>query len=257
VTSNGDYVDRDAIKALKRVGLDTLSFSLHTYSRKGLEHLIKRARMTAEEGIIPTIQTVLTNTRADDFPGIAAHVAENGVLFGFGIVQEKGGSFSAAQEQSLIPSVEQQKKVFQALLRLKTFGMVRNGRSYMTNAPNYPNNSWTCNPDTDTFIHIGPQGKLDVCSDVRTNIKTADVHFLSEDQHWRDVKRARVRSCGDCLYHCCYEMEHPDPKGDLTTVGVMMLIKSGHPKLAEKWGQFAVQRSRNLEPDINWDLNLD
>ncbi len=256
VTTNGDYVSKDTIKNLKKVGLDSLSFSLHSYSKNGLEHLVKGAKMAAEEGIVPTIQTVLTNTRADDFPGIAAHVAQNGILFGFGIVQEKGGSFSKAQEVSLIPTVEQQKEVFKALLRLKSFGMIRNSKSYLEDAPGYPNNSWTCDPETDTFIHIGAGGSVDVCSDVRTNLKTADIRLLSDDQNWREIKRARVQSCGDCLYHCCYEMEHPDIKGDIPMYGVMMLIKTGHPELAEKWGEYAVERSKQLEKDINWDLQL-
>ncbi len=264
VTTNGDYVNKDAVKALKKAGLGALSFSLHSYSQKGLDHLISGAKMAAEEGIIPTIQTVLTNTRADDFPGIAARVAENGILFGFGIVQEKGGVFSkkpqpehpGEEAQSLIPSVDQQKEVFRSLLRLKTFGMIRNSRSYMTDAPNYPNNSWTCEPETDTFIHIGAGGTVDVYSDIRTNLKTADIKLLSEDQTWREIKRARVQSCGNCLYNCCYEMENPDVRGDLPMYGVMALIKTGHPEWAEKWGQHAVERSKQLEQAIDWSFKL-
>lgn len=212
--------------------------------------------MTAEEGIIPTIQTVLTNNRTDDFPGIAAHVAENGILFGFGIVQEKGGGFSKAQEQTLVPTVDQQKEVFRALLRLKTFGMIRNGRSYLTDAPNYPGNSWTCDTETDAFIHIGAGGTVDICSDIRTNLTTAEIPLLDASDNWRDIKRAKVSSCGNCLYHCCYEMEQPDIKGELATLGVMALIKSGNARLAEKWGEFAVAMSRKLDSDIDWNLKL-
>jgi MoaA/NifB/PqqE/SkfB family radical SAM enzyme len=257
VITNGDYVTRDYIKALKKAGLDSLSFSLHTYSKAGLNHLMAGARMAAEEAIIPTVTAVFTSKRAEQFPGIAAEVARNGVLFGFGIVQEKGGGFSTIpKEGSLIPSVDQQKEVFRALLRLKTFGMVRNNRRYMNNIPEYPNNSWTCNPDTDTFIHLGAEGKINVCTDVRTNFTTADIPLLSESQDWRDIKEIKVQNCGDCTYSCYFEAQNQDVVGDLPMLGVMAIIKSGNAHLAEKWGQFAVDTSKRLEKSVNWNLNI-
>ena len=256
VITNGDYVTRDTIQALRHAGLDSLSFSLHTYTQNGLKHLLRGAHMAAEEGIIPTITAVFTSKRADQFPGLAAEVAKNGILFGFGIVQEKGGGFSTRPKDSLIPTVDQQKDVFRAFLRLKTFGMIRNNKRYMTDIPNYPNNSWTCNSNTDTFVHLGAGGRVNVCTDVRTNYTIADIPLLSESQEWRDTKRVRVDNCGNCTYSCYYEADNPYIGGDLPMYGVMALIKNGNAHLAEKWGQFAVGMSKRLEKQVNWELQL-
>lgn len=257
VITNGDYVTRDTIKDLKKAGLDSLSLSLHTYSEPGLRHLLKGARMAAEEGIIPTVTAVFTASRADQFPGVAAEVANNGALFGFGIVQEKAGGFSAVPETgSQIPTPEQQREVFRALLRLKTFGMVRNNSNYMREAPKYPNNSWKCNPETDTFINLGADGSVNVCTDVRTNFTTADLPILDASQSWREVKRVKVENCGNCTFSCYFEAQHPDVVGDIPMFGVMALIKSGNAKLAEKWGQFAVATSKRMEKDIDWSLKI-
>ena len=156
VTTNGDFVDEDTVKSLKESGLDAMSFSLHTYSKAGLNHVIKGARLAAKSGIIPTVQVVFTSERTSQLPGIAADVAEQGILFSLTIAQEKGGGFSAARkEKSIVPTVEEQKEVLGALLRLKSFGFVRDNRNYLTKASFYSNNSWTCDPKRDTFIHIG------------------------------------------------------------------------------------------------------
>lgn len=257
VTTNGDYITRDIVKNLKHAGLDSLSLSLHTYSQPGLIHLLEGARMAAEEGIIPTVSAVFTSGRADQFPGIAAEVANTGSLFGFGIVQEKAGGFSAIpKEGSQIPTVEQQKEVFRALLRLKTFGMVRNNRRYMREIPNYANNSWTCNPETDAFINLGADDTVNVCTDVRTNFTITDIPILDASQSWRDIKRVKVEDCGNCAYSCYFESQHPDIVGDIPMLGVMSLIRTGNSRLAEKWGKFAVEQSKRMEKDINWTLNI-
>lgn len=257
VITNGDYLKNGTVKDLKQAGLDSLSLSLHTYSQPGLRHLIEGARMAAEAGIIPTITVVFTAERADQFPGVAAEVARNGVLFGFGLVQEKGGGFSALPEgASQIPTVEQQKQVFRALLYLKRFGMVRNNTRYLNEAPNYPKNSWTCNPNTDTFINLGAEGGINVCTDVRTNLTISDVPLLKADQRWRDMKRERVEHCGNCTFSCYYEAQNTNVTGDIPMIGVLALIKTGHSDLAQKWGQFAVGMSRRMAKDIDWDLKI-
>lgn len=257
VTTNGDYVIRDTVKKLKHAGLDSLSLSLHTYSQSGLQHLLKAARMAAEEGIIPTVSAVFTSARADQFPGIAAEVASTGTLFGFGIVQEKAGGFSAMpKEGSQIPTPDEQKEVFRALLRLKTFGMIRNNRRYMREIPNYPNNSWTCNPETDAFINLGADDTVNVCTDVRTNFTTADIPILDSSQNWREAKRVKVKNCGNCAYSCYFESQHPDVIGDIPMFGVMALIRTGNVYLAEKWGEFAVEQSKRMEKDIDWNLKI-
>ena len=256
VTTNGDFVDEDTVKSLKEAGLDAISFSLHTYSEPGLSHIIKGARLAAKSGIIPTVQVVFTSERANQIPGIAAHVAEQGILFSAAIAQEKGGGFSAAKkEKSIVPTVEQQKEVLGALLRLKTFGFVRDNRNYLTQAPSYPNNSWTCDPSRDTFIHIGAGGKLDVCSDVRTNINVGDINDL-QSKEWRDLKKELVANCGNCMYGCYYEAQNPSLIGDLPTMFVMALIKTGHAGLAEKLGKFAVSSLKRNPKGINWDLQI-
>lgn len=256
VTTNGDFVDRDTIESLKKAGLDSITFSLHTYSEAGLRHLVEGARLASQAGIVPTIQLVFTSERASQLPGIAAHVAEQGILFSTGIVQEKGGGFSAVKkEKSLIPTADQQKEVLGALLRLKAFGLVRNNKNYLINAPEYNGNNWTCDPKRDTFIHIGAGGNMNVCSDVRTNIKVGEINDLS-DKRWRDLKKVKVDSCGNCMYGCYYDSENPSLIGDFPTIVVMALIRTGNGKLAEKWGQFAVNMLKNHDTKTDWRLHL-
>ncbi|MDO8658625.1 MAG: radical SAM protein [Candidatus Levybacteria bacterium] len=243
VTTNGDYINRDIVRALKGAGLDSLNFSLHSFTEAGINHLIKSARIAAQAGIVPAIHALFTSANTDVLPSIASNIAENGILFSFNILHEKGMGFSAPRTgESNTPSLEQQKKVLAALLRLKSYGFVLNNRDYLTNTPNYHGNSWTCDPERDSFIHIGAGGFVNICSEVRTGFKTADVSLTS--QEWREQKRILVQNCGNCLYKCYYEAQNTDLKGDIPMFLVMMLIKSGNAALAEKLGKFAVQRIR-------------
>ncbi len=246
ITTNGDYLDSDKVTALKKAGLDTISLSLHTFTETGLNHLLRGGRLAAQVGIIPTIHTVFTADRTGQLPDMAAKVAQNGMLFGFGIIQEKGGDFSNRQQSSLVPSVEQQKEVLGKFLRLKTFGFVRNNRNALLHATDFYPNNWTCDPERDAFIHIGADGRVSVCSDIRTGLQVADIQSL-DDSKWRDLKRVKVASCGNCFYHCYYEAQNPAVAGDIPMAAVALLIRGGRADIAEKWGQFAVRVVSRLD----------
>lgn len=254
LTTNGDYLTTDVVRTLKQVGLDSISLSLHTYSHNSLNHLIEGGRMAAEAGIIPIITTVLTAYQACHVPGIAAEVAYHGIIFGTGLVQTKGQCASTANNE-LIPSPQQQQEVFRALLRLKTFGFVRNNRKYLQHAPDYFPNRWTCNPQSDTVIYIGAEGTINLCSDIHTDLKMAEIASL-KDPLWRNLKAVKIKECGGCLYHCYYETENPDLLGDIPFIVVGLLIRTDNARLAEKWGKYAVERCRQIEKETNWDLNL-
>lgn len=245
ITTNGDYLTPNKVMSLKKAGLDTISLSLHSFTEVGLKHLIQGGRLAARAGIIPTIHTVFTTERTGQLPRMAAQVAENGILFGFGIIQEKGGDFSRSQTSSLLPSVEQQKEVLGALLRLKTFGFVRNNRNALMHYTDFYPNNWACDPEQDAFIHIGADGRIGVCSDIRTNLQVADVQSL-DDNKWRELKRVKVASCGNCLYHCYYEAQNPSIVGDIPMAMIALLIRGGRTDVAEKWGQFAVRMVSGL-----------
>ncbi len=255
VVTNGDFVNERMIQELSDVGLDSLTFSLHSLTRDQLNERVNLARATAEAKIVPAINVVLTTRSADVMPGIAAYTARNGIPFSFGLVQEKGGGFSRKNKSSILPTVEEQQKVFSALLRLKQFGFVRSGKSYMQHAADYYPNNWRCNSEKDSFIHLDAVGNVNVCSDVRTGIKVCELDLLTSDK-WRDTKKILVNDCGNCLYQCFYDAENPDPIGHIPFAGVAMLIKTGNSGLAEKWGKFAVEVSRKLERDVNWELGI-
>lgn len=245
ITTNGDYLNSDKVAALRKAGLDTISLSLHTFTDAGLNHLLRGGRLAAQVGIIPTINTVFTAERTGQLPDMAARVAQNGMLFGFGIIQEKGGDFSNKQQNSLVPSIEQQKEVLGKLLRLKTFGFVRNNRNALLHAADFYPNNWTCDPEQDAFIHIGADGRIGVCPDIRTNLQVVDVQSL-DDNKWRESKRVKVASCGNCLYHCYYEAQNPSIVGDIPMAMIALLIRGGRADVAEKWGQFAVRMAGGL-----------
>ena len=120
----------------------------------------------------------------------------------------------------------------------------RKQRKYLENAPDFPNNSWKCNPDTDNFIHIRAEGsgKVDVCSEVSSDFLINDINL--DDNTWREAKRSLVHNCNNCLYNCTYESENPDLKGDLPTFLLMALIKSGQVGLVEKIGRHAAKKFR-------------
>lgn len=258
VTTNGDYINPakpEIIKALKDAGLDTLTFSLHSYTRPGLQHLIEVSRLAAKYKLVPTIQAVMTSQTVDKLPGIAVRAAENGVLFAFGIVQTRGHSFAKPQDISVVPTQEQQEKTLHALGVLKTFGFVRNGRNYISDATKYYPNNWTCDAERDIFLRIGAGGKVNVCSQVETGLRVEDIVTLDSDV-WREQKRAVVSNCGNCLYSCYYEAQNPDIVADIPTIAVGLAIKRGGASLVEKWGRTSSQMSRRLVPDVNWEVQL-
>lgn len=254
VTSNGDYLTPEILEDLKKAGLDTLTLSLHTYTEPGVRHIVKGGRAAAKAGIIPVVNAVFTSDRSDSLPGIAATMAENGLLFSTAVVQEKGGGFSTAPDQTNVPSMEEKKKVFDSLLRLKSYGFVRNNKKYLQEAPLYDGNTWTCNPEKDAFIQIGAGGKINVCSDVRTGFNVGEIDLTDGD--WREAKRALVSNCGDCLYSCYFEAQNQDTVGDIPTLAVMGLIKTGNASMAERWGKFAVNRIRNSNAPGEFQLNI-
>lgn len=258
VITNGDYIDLTKptiIEELKDAGLDTLTFSLHTYTKPSLMHLIKAARLAARYRIVPTIQAVMTSQTVDRLPGIAAHAAGNGLLFDFGIVQVRGDIFARQQDPSIIPTQEEQERTFRALCALKRFGFVRGARSYLKNAAKYYPNKWTCDAERDAFLKIGAGGKVNVCSQVETGLRMEDIVTLDSDI-WRERKRAEVSTCGNCSYSCYYEAQNPDIFGDIPTIAIGLALKRGASQLVEKWGQAASQMSKKMVPDAIWDLQL-
>ena len=256
VTTNGDYVSPqkpEVIEELGGAGLDSLTLALHTYTQAGLQHLEEVGQLAAEKRIIPTIQTVLTRETADMIPAIAADVVKNGVLFRTGIVQTQGDGFSRKQEDDIIPTVEQQSRIFDVLRRLKRYGFVINNLNYLHNAPDHYPNNWICDAQQDTFIKIGAGGKVNVCSGVETGIRIEDIVTL-DDAQWRKRKEVGVSNCGGCMFHCYYEAENPSIIGDLPLVAVSLAIRSGRHALVERWGQKASAQVIRAMPNINWNL---
>lgn len=255
LSTNGDFFTEDTADDLSKAGLSWITFSLHTETEKELDRFIKCGKMAAGRGIISIIHTLITKDNAASFPGIAARVVENGLLVNATVVQEKGESFSKKPEVSLIPSREQQADVFEALLRLKKYGFVRINRRLLLKGLDYYPNNWKCDPEKDNFLHIGAGGTLDVCEEVRTDLSIFDIDSL-KDKRWREQKKELAEKCTGCLYRCYYESENSETWGDITTIAVMGLIKIGQADLVRKWGEVAVRRSKRLEPDIDWSLNL-
>jgi MoaA/NifB/PqqE/SkfB family radical SAM enzyme len=254
VTTNGDYLTEDHVTQLSSAGLDTLTLSFHTYRRPALDHLIRGAKLAAAKKIIPTIQTVLSKETSKFLPTVAATAAEHGVLFSFGVVQEKGGGFSRlSTQESVLPSREDQRTVTEALKFFKSFGFVRNNRNYLEQGHQYYPNNWSCDSTRDTFIHVSAQGRIDVCSDVRTDFHISEIPLLSDSEQWREVKSERVANCGNCLFHCYYEAQNPHILGDLPTTGLIALIKSGQGRLVERWGRIAIQVAKLTRKDIQWE----
>lgn len=256
VTSNGDYIRPDKpelMEAFRGAGLDSLTLSLHTYTQAGLSRLLDAARLAGRYRIIPTIQTVMTSQTADKLPAIAVQTAQAGALFSVGLVQTQGDDFSTKQEVSVIPSVEQQERVFRALRVLKRHGFVRNNMNYLNSAPNYYPNSWVCDAERDTFIKIGAGGKVNICSSVETGIRIENITTL-DDTEWRDRKQVGVSNCGGCLFHCYYESENPDILGDIPMIGVGLAIKSGAHTLVERWGQKAVASAVKNVREVDWNI---
>lgn len=255
LTTNGDYLTEDKVEQLRKAGLQSLTLSLHTFTKPALDHLTRGAKMAAQTRIVPTINVVLTTKTAEIIPGIAAEVARNGIPLSFGLVQEKGGGFSKRGKESLVPPLEEQIRIFRALLRLKSFGLVRPGRRYLEEAPSYYPNNWKCRPENDAFIHIGSGGTVNVCSDIRTGMTVAELDTL-DNPRWREEKRIKVEDCGGCLYQCYYDAQNPKFRGEVAFAGVAVLIRAGQARLAREWGQFAVDVCKRLKGDIDWGLNF-
>lgn len=198
VTTNGDYISPYHISQLKQAGLDSLTVSLHTFSQAGVRHVIRGARLAADAGILATVQTVLTTETYPRMACVVGEVVKNGLFFGLGVVQSKGGGFSK-DGLEIVPSMGQQLDVFKMLWRIKRFGFVRNNLNYLTEAPSFYPNNWKCDPERDSFIHIGAGNRVDVCSDVRTMLRVGEVQL--GESRWRELKRQLVERCGNCLYH--------------------------------------------------------
>lgn len=251
ITTNGDYVNTEILRKLRNAGLDALNFSLHTLTNQGLEHILRGAKMTAQVGIPPIVNVVYTADLTDKIPGIAAMCAENGIFFSTTIVQEYGGGFSAVPEQSQIPSVRQQRQVFESLIPLKRAGFIIDSERYLKHAPDFPGNSWKCDPDKDAFIHIKAigQGEIGVCSEVPTPFKVGEVNL--KDRAWREKKKELVANCNNCLYLCTFQAENSDLVGSLKTLFMMALIKTGRADLVKLSGQHTVQRLRRRYEEFN------
>ena len=240
VTTNGDFVDYPTIAGLKESGLDSLSFSVHSPNENSLARIISSARMAAKERIVPIVTVVFTKDRAEAIPKIAEMCAANGILFSTALVQERGGGFSTVPKdpkESQIPTPEQQKVVFDRLKKLKKKGYIRANLKYLNNAPNFPDNSWKCNPDTNAFAHIRAtgNGKVGVCAEAPLRFNVNKVHL--KDEKWKETKKDFVDKCPGCLYGCNYESENQDLKGDLRTFLNMLLIKTGQAGLVRFMGQ--------------------
>lgn len=220
--------------------LYALTLSLHSYSKKALESLCEKAVATAKRGILPIISTVFTQDRVRIIPGIANYVTNQGIFFGVGICQSHGGHLSPECPE-LVPTLEQQKYVFEALLQLKPYGLIRTNKNYLRRAPIYYPNSWKCDPSKDTFIHIGSSGTLDVCTELKTGLSVANIKTL-KDESWRKIKTAMVRNCGGCLNYCYFELENRGLLGDIPTAMMMGFVVSGKSDFVKKWGEITSKR---------------
>jgi MoaA/NifB/PqqE/SkfB family radical SAM enzyme len=258
ITTNGDYVSPnrpEIVEELRNAGLDSMTFSLHSYTEASVRHLTDGARLAAQNRIVPAIQAVMTSETADKLPGIAARAARNGILFSVGLVQTQGDGFAREQDMDVIPSKEQQERIFAALSVLKRYGFVRNSRSYLEKGTDYFPNNWTCDAEKDTFIKIGAGGKVNVCSRVETGLHVEDIITL-DDAAWRERKKVGVSNCGNCLYHCYYEAQNPDILGDIPTIAVGLAIKSGGASFVERWGNTAVTQSMRRVQNVDWSVRL-
>jgi MoaA/NifB/PqqE/SkfB family radical SAM enzyme len=240
ITTNGDFVDFPTIAGLKRSGLDSLSLSLHSLNDSSIAHVISTARMAAKEKIVPIVNVVFTKDRTDDISKIAETCMANGILFSTAVVQERGGGFSSIPQDSQIPTSEQQEEVFKKLIELKKKGFVRDNINYLKNATSFKNNSWKCNPKTDSFVHVRniEEGKAGVCSETALRFPVNTLHL--KDGEWRKSKKDLIDKCPGCTYTCYYESENPSLKGDFRTFLNYLLIKSGQAGLVKLMGKMSL-----------------
>lgn len=238
VTSNGDFLNPQLISSAAEAGLDALTLSLHTYSEPAINQLIKVGRLAARQRIIPAIHTVMTSESADKLPGVAAKAARNGIMFSTGVVQTIGDGYAKEQDASVIPTLDQQERVFRFLRGLKLFGFTRTNFNYLNDAAKYYPNNWKCNPETDTFIRVSTGGRMNVCPRVATDLNVFELEDLT-DKRWREQKRAGVADCGNCFFSGYFEVEQQHVLLDLTTVALAFIIRNGGVSFAEKLGKFA------------------
>lgn len=251
VTTNGDYAKEDILEQLHDAGVDMLTFSLHTLTNRGFDRLMTGAKLAAEKKIVPDINVVFTKDRVDLLPRIAAACAQNGVLFSTSVVQEYGGGFSSVPEQSQIPTIEEQKEVFGTLGVLKRAGLVRNNMRYLTEATDYPGNSWKCDPEKDSFVYLRAEGdgEIGVCLEVQTDFTTADTQM--DDDKWRDAKRDLVADCNNCLYNGTFGSENGGMRGEIPTLANMFLIKAGQSERVQRKGKRAAEKLKQQGVDIS------
>jgi MoaA/NifB/PqqE/SkfB family radical SAM enzyme len=244
ITTNGDYADEEVIKSLKRCGLDILTFSLHSNKERDLDNLISKAKIAAQNKIIPTIHILFTLENADQILDMAHKIAENGILFKMSIIQEKGVFSALPKGKSLIPSVEQRRAVAEGLLKLKSYGFVVDNKNYLKNMTNYPENNWKCDAKKDASINV-EKGVANVCSEVKTNFKITDINL--KDKEWKNKKAESINKCTGCLHQCYFETENPNFSGDVPMLLVGELIKMGKFRLVEKLGKSAVGKIRGVK----------
>jgi len=254
ITSNGDYLDEALLKRMSEAGVRSLILSLHTYRKAALDSLIKKAITAREKGIIPCIFCIFTESNTEYLLGISSYVISKGLLFGVGIYQDYATGLRTKRTNA-IPSPEQQRFVFDAAMELKPCGLIRTNRNYLRQAPElYPNN-WKCNPDRNVYLHVGPEGTLNVCGNVRTDIKVLEIDSLQELK-WRETKRELIKHCGNCLHQCLFEVENPDPIGDIPTFLIGSMMALGQHKLVERWGAWWASLIAARDSKVDWSLKL-
>jgi MoaA/NifB/PqqE/SkfB family radical SAM enzyme len=254
VTSNGDYATTAKIQALAEAGLKSISFSLHSPTREALSHLVRLSLDGAYHRVVPTVSLTLTRTAAQWIPSVAAHVASRGILVSVNICQDHGSEFSTSRPD-LVPSKREQEQVLGALLALKPSGLIRTNRRYLRDAPAYYRNNWRCDHRSDPFIYIGVGGKLGVCCERRTHVSALSAPDL-QSREWRALKQTLVNECHNCLHQCYFEIQNPDPIGDLSTFLCGLLIIRGHQEWVQRWARVSIPRLQARRMGFNWQLKL-
>jgi hypothetical protein len=254
VTSNGDFVTSDKLSALRSAGLRSIAFSLHSYTRPALEHLINLGRSAAARRIVPTISLTVTSQTAPWVPGIAARVTRQGILVSVNICQDHDSEFSTGCHD-LVPSREQQEHVLGAVAALKPSGLVRTNRRYLREAPRHYRNNWRCDHQRDRFIHVGAGGRLDVCGERRTQLNVLNDPDLNGAQ-WRAIKQTLVEDCHNCMHQCYFEAENTDPLGDVPMFVVAVLTMLGFHEHVCRWARHSIPRLQRRASNVDWALRL-
>jgi hypothetical protein len=148
-----------------------------------------------------------------------------------------------------------QRDVFQAILALKRFGLIRTNRNYLREAPKYYKNNWKCDHSRDPFVHVGIGGTIDVCSEVRTPLRVHEIESLDSTE-WRELKRELVSKCSNCLHQCHFETQNTDVVGDALTGGLMALTMLGAHGVVRWAGSLAARSVVRGLPRPDWELSL-